>query len=76
MATNKKPIMQIDMDGNIVGEWDSAMEANRNNHGTNFGSICIARRKKRPYKNFMWLDKIICDDQKALRMIIKNIKQS
>lgn len=52
-STQSKPVLQYDMDGNLVKEWISAGECRRN--GYNHGAVTgCCRGERRRYKNFMW----------------------
>lgn len=58
--TISKPVLQFDLEGNLVKEWSNATEAGRN--GFNSGCICNCCKNKPRYyshKGFVWKYKVI-----------------
>ena len=51
--TQSKPVLQYDLEGNLIREWKSVTECGRNgyNHG-NVAACCRGKLKK--YKGFIW----------------------
>ena len=48
-----KPVLQYDLDGNLIREWASAMECDRN--GFNQGNVsACCRGKRKTYKGSIW----------------------
>lgn len=56
-AGNRKPVIQMDMDGNVIAEYESCLDAARKNKKENFndeyiGDCCKGKRKT--HKKFLW----------------------
>lgn len=52
-----KPVLQCDLDGNLIHEWPSAMECDRNGFCQGHVSACC-RGDKKTYKGYIWKYKI------------------
>lgn len=48
-----KPVLQYDLDGNLIKEWPSAAEAGRNGFNHNHISECC-RGKLKSHKGYIW----------------------
>ncbi len=54
MKKVRKPILQYDLEGNFIREWDSAKTAEKEmNYNSDYISL-VARNKKKNYKNYLW----------------------
>lgn len=59
--SRNRVVLQYDLDGNFIKEWESVAECVRNGYGNHVGSCCLKKYGRNTHKGYLWEYKDLAD---------------